>query len=270
MSYRLTELQSSHLEYFGSLRGKSGHLAHGLFIAEGPKVVPHVLDSSCEVPYAYLTREYFERYEALLSNRSGEETAVHVATKEDMESVVGYALHQGVMVAARIPEPPALEDLLHGEVDHSTLLVLDGIADAENMGALVRTAAAFGVQAIVYDSTSCHPFLRRSVRVSMGTVINLPLVRVNSLPETLRELRDREAFHVYAAALTEDSALLANTMFADRSALVFGAEGTGITRQVLAVCDHRVRIEMAQGVDSLNVGVACGAFLYERFRQFST
>ena len=268
MSYRLTELRPEHLEYFGSLRGKSGHLAQGLFIAEGPKVVPHILNSSCEVAFGFMTREYFEHYEPLFAQRGGRETLIHLAEKSLMESVVGYALHQGVMIAAHIPGMPAIDEIMQTK-KYVTCVALEGIADAENMGTLIRTAAGFGADAIVYDRTCCHPFLRRSVRVSMGTVVNVPLIRSEDVAESLRVLRQQHEVQSYAAILSPTASKLHHTLFADRSVLVFGAEGAGLSHAVLTSCDNHVTIPMAPSIDSLNVGVACGAVLYERMRQFS-
>jgi tRNA G18 (ribose-2'-O)-methylase SpoU len=268
MSYRLTELRPEHLEYFGSLRGKSGHLADGLFIAEGPKVVPHILNSSCEVVLGFMTREYFAQYEPLFAQRSGRETLIHLAEKSAMESIVGYALHQGVMIAAQIPEMPTVEELIQAKA-YVTCVALEGIADAENMGTLIRTAAGFGVDAILYDHTCCHPFLRRSVRVSMGTVVNVPLLRSEDIAQSLRLLKEQHDVQSYAAILSPTARMLQHTVFDARSVLVFGAEGTGLSNSVVTACENHVTIPMSANIDSLNVGVACGAVLYERSRQLT-
>lgn len=261
MAFELTALSQKHLDYFQSLKGKGGHLADGIFIAEGPKIVSHVLASNCEVPYALLTPEFFEKYQSLFAEREGI-THVHLAGKGEMEKIVGYPLHQGVMLAAKIPEEKPLEQLVRARP--VTLVALEGIADAENMGTLIRTAAAFGATAVAIDATCCHPFLRRSVRVSMGTVVNVPIVRVSSIGELITQLQQIKPVQIVAAALEEKSCDLRDVIWERDVAILFGAEGTGLTSAALKQTDSIAHVSMAPGIDSLNVGVACGIFLHHR------
>lgn len=266
MPYRLAQLSQQHLDYFSSLRGKAGHLADGVFIGEGPKIVRQLFQSHCEILFAYLTPEFFESFEALLDTSHGT-PEVHLAPKEEMEKIVGYPLHQGVMLAVKVPAQPALEEIL-AKNGRLTIVALDGVADAENMGTLVRTSAAFGADAVIIDHTSCDPFLRRSVRVSMGTVVNLPIVRVGQLTDAMK-LCSVHGVDSFAAAFTTDAVELRKTRFTERSMLIFGAEGTGISKGVLKAAEHTLYVPMASNIDSLNVGVACGTVLYERSRQMA-
>lgn len=264
MGYALSDLTEAHHAYFASLKGSTGHLRDGLFIAEGPKIVESVLRSDAKIPFGLMTNEYLSRFEPLLAGRHNEVTQVHVASKPALEKIVGFSLHQGVMLAVRIPEQPALSDLLAGE-SAKTIVVLEGIADAENMGTLIRTAAGFGVDAVIVDETSCHPFLRRSVRVSMGAVVSVPVIRTVDLQDTLQELTENSVYLV-AAALEADSVTLAEVKWQRRTAVIFGAEGTGLSTPTLHSSHVSAMIPMAKNIDSFNVGVASGIFLHERYR----
>lgn len=264
MAYVLSELSEAHRNYFASLKGVSGHIRDGMFVAEGPKIVEHVLRSNADVPFGFMTEEFFAHFEPMFSSRAGEITRIHVAPKSEMEAIVGFSLHQGVMLAARIPTAPDLSELLEGNGPR-TIVALEGIADAENMGTIVRTCAAFGVDALIVDQTSCHPFLRRSVRVSMGTVIDLRIIISEDLPGLVTELQARD-LQTIAAALTKEALPLNRAQFSSRVALLFGAEGTGLTKPLIDLTKTAVAIPMAPGIDSLNVGVACGIFLHERMR----
>jgi tRNA G18 (ribose-2'-O)-methylase SpoU len=263
VAYVLSDLSEAHYAYFASLKGIAGHLKDGLFVAEGPKIVESVLRSSVAVPFALMTQEFFEHFSPLFESRPGEPTQVHIAQKSAMEKIVGYPLHQGVMLAVCIPEQPELTMITIGDAP-KTVVILEGLADAENMGTIIRTAAGFGVDAVIVDQTCCHPFLRRSVRVSMGTVVNVPIIRTPDLPEMLRSLK-QASFKLVAAALREDSMPLTQVNWQERSAVVLGAEGTGLSEITLNTCDTTAMIPMAKNIDSFNVGVASGIFLHERY-----
>jgi tRNA G18 (ribose-2'-O)-methylase SpoU len=266
MAYKLsTDLRPRELSFFQSLKGKAGHLEEGIFIAENPKVVQKLLESNAEVPVAYLTQEYFARFQELLQTRGGAETTVIIAPKEEMESIVGYGLHQGVMLAVSIPSTYASNPFV--DLDTPCLIVaLDSIADAENMGALIRNAAAFGADRLVVDGRCCHPFLRRSVRVSMGTVVDIQIRQVDLLPEFLLAARKRGC-RVFGAAIAEHSTPLDNCDLTGSVVLVFGAEGTGLRQVVIDACDALVEIPISASVDSLNVAVANGIFLSRAWDQ---
>jgi tRNA G18 (ribose-2'-O)-methylase SpoU len=263
VAYVLSDLSEAHYTYFASLKGIAGHLKDGLFVTEGPKIVESVLRSSAEVPFALMTREFFEHFEPLLQARAGTPTQIHLALKPEMEKIVGYPLHQGVMLAVCIPEPPALTTITEG-VGSKTVVILEGMADAENMGTVIRTAAGFGVDAVIVDQTCCHPFLRRAVRVSMGTVINVPIIRTHDLPGVLQELKSA-SFQLVAAALSDASVPLTEVGWKERSAIILGAESVGLSDQTIGSADITAMIPMAKDIDSFNVGVASGIFLHERF-----
>src|SRR5438105_1411966 len=133
---------SSAVDDFRSLKGKQGHLDRGLFIAEAPKIARKILSSSIDVVSAYLTKEYFEELQPFFEGRT-DKTDIFLASKEEMEKVVGYNLHQGVMLACRIPQSRRIEEAAREWKSPFVVVALDSIADAENMGAIIRNAAAF-------------------------------------------------------------------------------------------------------------------------------
>lgn len=263
MAYVLSDLSEAHYAYFASLKGISGHLKDGLFVGEGPKIVESILGSDATVPFALMTQEFFEIFKPIFESRTGGTTQIHLALKPAMEKIVGYPLHQGVMLAVSIPQQPELSSVTLGEAP-KTIVVLEGLADAENMGTLIRTAAGFGVDAVIVDQTCCHPFLRRSVRVSMGTVVNVPIIRTHDLPGVLQSLKEA-SFKLIAAALRDDSVPLTHVEWHDRSAIILGAEGTGLSDATIDAADITAMIPMAKNIDSFNVGVASGIFLHERY-----
>src|SRR5207253_1107276 len=141
-------------------------------------------------------------------------------------------------------------------------VAVDGLNNAENLGALVRNSAGFGVQALLVGETSSSPFLRRAVRSSMGTIFQLPVVELSNLAETLQELR-RQHIRCIAAHPHTDRRTLSQADFTGDCCIVLGSEGTGVSAAVLAACDEAVAIPMSSGVDSLNVASASAVFLYE-------
>lgn len=263
MAYTLIQkYDPSAVDVFRSLRGKSGLFEQGLFIAESEKVAKKVLESSTEIASAYMTEEHFESLRPLFNNRS-DATDVFLASKEEMGKVVGYPLHQGIMLACRIPENRPLLTAAQEWKSPWMTVALDAIADAENMGAIIRNAAAFGASAVIVDDQSCNPYLRRSVRVSMGTIVDMEILRVQGLAESLRELKSAQNVRVIGAALREDSYNLSEVNTSCNTILVFGSEGWGLRESVIQECDMLAQIPMAPGIDSLNVAIASGIFMYQ-------
>jgi tRNA G18 (ribose-2'-O)-methylase SpoU len=251
----------SSVDDFRSLRGKGGLFEKDLFIAESEKIVRKMLESSIEIASAYMTEEHFENLRPLFDTRDGS-TNVFLASKEEMEKVVGYPLHQGVMLACSIPKNRALLSAAQEWESPWMAIALDGIADAENMGAIIRNAAAFGASAVIVDEQSCNPWLRRSVRVSMGTIVDVEIIFVEDLAASLKAIRQMGPMRFIGASLSENSIDLAKLEFTENVVLVFGSEGWGLRESVAKECDMLARIPMAPRIDSLNVAIASGIFMH--------
>jgi tRNA G18 (ribose-2'-O)-methylase SpoU len=175
-------------------------------------------------------------------------------------------MYQGVLAVGRIPEPVPLSVLLQTSERPFLFAAVDGLSNAENLGALVRNCAAFGVQAFLAGETSSSPYVRRAVRSSMGTVFELPVVELMDLAGALRALKSHGVRSI-AAHPHAEARRLSEADFRSDCCIVFGSEGVGLSPAVLAACDEAVAILMHPNVDSLNVGSAGAVFLYEAKRQ---
>jgi tRNA G18 (ribose-2'-O)-methylase SpoU len=182
-----------------------------------------------------------------------------------VETLVGYNFHRGILGCGRRPVTTAasLGERLSPRDRPCTVVVCPDVQDPENLGAILRIAAGFGVDAVVLGPRSADPFSRRVQRVSMGNVYRLPPLHTTDVPATLAELRERHGIESWATVLDADSAELSAMQRPPRLALVFGSEGHGLEGDVVAACDRKTTIRMRAGVDSLNVAVAAGIFLYE-------
>ena len=246
--FRLTEAQ---------LRNKRNP-EEGVFIAESHKVIGHALDAGC-VPLSFLMeRRQIEGVSGQLLERCPD-TPVYTADREMLCRLTGYELTRGCLCAMRRPAPVPVEEVVRNA---RRIAVLDGIADAANVGAILRSAAALHMDAILLSPTCCDPLHRRAVRVSMGTVFQIPWARLDkNWPDQLRSLGIKTA----ALALTDRSVSVDDPALAaePRLALVLGREGDGLSSDVIASCDYTVKIPMSHGVDSLNVAAAAAVAFWE-------
>ena len=277
----ITSFDAPEVAPYRTMRRSAEHEALGLFVAEGEKVVRRLLASPFTIDSIVLPEKWLPEFQPLLEARP-EDITVFLAEKSLLESLTGFSLFQGILAVAKTPAPTPLEEILAASPKPQLLVAVDELANAENLGALMRNCVAFGVHALLVGETSSSPYLRRSVRNSMGAIFQLPVWearRANqaaqvrrddpapfSLAQTLRELRARGvrciAAHPHASGRT-----LSQADFSGDCCVVFGSEGNGISAPVLAACDEAVEIPMQNGVDSLNVGAAAAVFLYEANRQ---
>ena len=183
-----------------------------------------------------------------------------------MAELVGFEIYQGVLAIGKIPTTLSLTEILARSASPKLFVAADGLSNAENIGVLMRNCLAFGVQALIVGESCSSPYLRRSVRNSMGAVFKLPVLESTGLLQTLRDLRT-QGVRCIAAHPHTDKKTLSQADFTSDCCLVFGSEGEGISPEVLAACDESVAIPMANEVDSLNVSAAAAAFLYEVNRQ---
>jgi len=253
------------LQPYRTMRRQMEHRQQGIFVAEGDKVVRRLLESDFVVVSVLLPEKWLRELEPLLKSRP-EEIRAYVAEKEVLESLTGFSMYQGVLAVGKIPAPALLDQILRTGSGPLLLVAVDGLTNAENLGTLVRNCAAFGVQALLVGETSSSPFLRRAVRSSMGGIFKVPVVETDSLAQTLAELRVKKIHCIGAHPHTERKTLAQADLCGD-CCIVFGSEGYGISLPVLEACDELVAIPMASEVDSLNVGSAAAAFLYEANRQ---
>ncbi len=235
------------LESFGSLRGH--RCPPGFFIGDGAKVVRRMLSLAREVT-VLCTPEWVEK----LPLPPG--TDVRTAPPERLNAIVGFRLHQGIMAMARIPYP--------GPLRGSFLVALDGLSNEENVGAVLRTCAAFGVEGVIVGPETASPWHRRAVRVSLGAPLKVPVHFTKDLPGTLRPLR------AYAAHIHGTRRDYRGIDFTQDCCIVLGGEAEGVSPAVLEACRETIYIPMAEGWDCLNVGASAATLLSEAARQRST
>lgn len=230
----------------------------GIFIAESPKVIARALAAGCRPISLLMERRHLDGQGREIMERCGDIPA-YTADDALLAGLTGYRLSRGVLCAMWRPRQATVEEVC---ADARRVAVLEGIVDSTNVGAIFRAAAALNMDAVLLTPTCCDPLCRRAVRVSMGTVFQIPWARIGATPsewphpgmERLRAL----GFRTAAMALSDTAVSIADPALGaeEKLAIVLGTEGDGLARRTIADCDYTVRIPMSHGVDSLNVAAA--------------
>ena len=229
----------------------------GLFIAESPKVIKVALDAGYEPLALLCEHKHIYGDAAEIIERCGD-IPVYTSDRELLAELTGYVLTRGVLCAMRRPVPRSMEEVCRGA---RRIVVIDGVVDTTNIGAIFRSAAALGMDAVLLTRNSCDPLNRRAVRVSMGTVFLVPWTWMDGPPGVLGEL----GFRTAAMALTDNSISIDNPVLKaeSRLAIVMGTEGDGLSHEAIAGADYVGRIPMSHGVDSLNVAAAAAVAFWQ-------
>lgn len=237
----------------------------GIFIAESPKVIRVALDAGYK-PLSILTEEqHLQGLAADIIARCGD-IPVYTGSRPLLASLTGYELTRGVLCAMRRPQLQSVEEVC---LQAHRVVLMDSVVNSTNTGAIFRAAAALGIDAVLLTPTCCDPLNRRSVRVSMGTVFQIPWTYLPSWPhpgiENLRAL----GFKTAAMALTPEAVAVDNPqlMAEDRLVIVMGTEGDGLAKPTILSCDYQVVIPMSRGVDSLNVAAAAAVAFWQLRRR---
>jgi tRNA G18 (ribose-2'-O)-methylase SpoU len=259
---KIEDFSDPRLDLFVRLTGaqlrSSIESERGVFIAESPTVIEVALDSGCE-PIALLTDERLINGSVEKIIERCKDAPVYTAKKEVLEKLTGFALTRGALCAMQRPAMPTLDELLSGA---RTVAVLENIADSTNIGAVFRSAAALGVDAVLVTPDCCDPLCRRAVRVSMGTIFRVPWGVIGESQADWREngvkLLQSHGFKTAAMALNENSVNIDDEalMKEERIAVILGTEGTGLAKSTIENSDYTVMIPMQNEVDSLNVAAA--------------
>ena len=229
----------------------------GIFIVESPKVIRRALDAGYE-PLAILCEQRHIIGDAAdIIERCGE-LPVYTGSRELLAELTGYVLTRGVLCAMRRPVSRSMEEVCQ---EARRIVVIDSVVDATNIGAIFRSAAALGIDAVLLTRNSCEPLNRRAVRVSMGSVFFVPWTWMDGSLSELRNL----GFRTVAMALTDNSISIDNPILAvePKLAIVMGNEGDGLPCETIAEADYVVRIPMSHGVDSLNVAAAAAVAFWQ-------
>ena len=238
-----------------TLRGEA------IFITEGWLVTERLLQSAYETESVLLAEDCAERY----ADRIPEPIPVYVGPRELLYQVVGYQFHQGVLAVGRRRVLASVREVLPppSRPGPLTVVICPQITKPENIGLVFRSAAAFGVDAVILGERCAEPFSRRILRVSMGAVLHLPLAKTRDLREELELIKRDWRLELVATVLDPQAVSLPDFVPPERVGLLLGHETEGLRDGWLDLCDHRVTIPMSNLVDSLNLGVAAGVFLYE-------
>jgi len=237
--------------------------ANGVFIAESPKVIGVALDAGYRPLSLLCERRHIKGDAAPLIARCPADMPVYTGSREVLASITGYTLTRGVLCAMRRPVELPVAEVVRGS---RRLVVIDGVTDTTNIGAIFRSAAALGIDAVLLTRTSCDPLNRRSIRVSMGSVFLVPWAWLDGPVQSLGAF----GFKTVAMALTDSSVPIDDPALnaEERLAIVMGTEGDGLAPEVIASTDYVARIPMSHHVDSLNVAAAAAvAFWQLRPRQ---
>ena len=236
-----------------------------LFIAESPKVIHRALDAGYEPVSLLMERKHIEGQAADVIARCGD-IPVYTSTLEILTKLTGFQLTRGVLCAMRRPELPAVSQVLENA---NRIVILENVMNPTNVGAIFRSAAALGMDAVLLTPGCSNPLYRRSARVSMGTVFQIPWTfigtEMSDWPAPGMELLRQLGFKTAALALTDDSISIEDPilMQQEKLALILGSEGDGLTDTTIASCDYTVKIPMYHGVDSLNVAAASAVAFWQ-------
>lgn len=230
--------------------------SRGIFIAESPKVINVAIEAGNQ-PLSLLCEAKHVEGDAASIIARFPDIPVYTGSRELLASLTGYTLTRGVLCAMRRPLPPAVEDVCR---DARRVVVIDGVVDTTNIGAIFRSAAALGIDAVVLTPTSCDPLNRRAIRVSMGTVFLVPWTWIDDA-QSLNAL----GFKTVAMALTDKSVSIDDPQLCaePRLAIIMGTEGDGLPHSTIERADYTARIPMAHNVDSLNVAAAAAVAFWQ-------
>ena len=266
---RVTDLSHPALDVYVRLTGaelrakKEG--GEGIFIAESPTVIEVAIQGGCE-PISLLTDERLVKsgdVEKLIQKHP--DIPIYTSDRDTLTAITGFELTRGALCAMRRPEPRMLEDVLCGA---KRIAILENICDATNVGAIFRSAAALGIDAVLVTPTTCDPLCRRAVRVSMGTVFLVPFAKIGNVqsdwPRDMDVLKSM-GFKCASMALSDNSVSIDDKalLSEEKVAIILGTEGTGLSKETIEMSDYTVKIPMSNGVDSLNVGAAAAVAFWQ-------
>jgi tRNA G18 (ribose-2'-O)-methylase SpoU len=268
---QITSLDDPRIEVYRDIKDKDlRNMYGGLFMAESEMAIRRLLQFPDRI-HSVLFDPVRHHAIADALHDLPEKIPVYVAAREILHDIVGFHLHRGALAAAHRPDPTELT--LGGALGHLRdqqcirLVLGEAITNHDNMGALFRNAAAFGVDGIVLDDRCCDPLYRKSLRVSIGNVLAVPYAVSTSWHDDLERLRSAWGITLVAAEPLPGAVPLPALPASERIGLLFGTEGAGIDDSTLQRCDSVCQIPMADGVSSLNVAVASAVFLYELQRR---
>lgn len=257
----ITSLTHPGVEIFSTLTEAQLRMKHedkeGIFIAESPKVINVALNAGFEPLAILCEKRHITGDAAEIISRCGD-IPVYTGERELLANLTGYTLTRGVLCAMRRPSTPRIEEICRNA---RRIVVIDGVVDTTNIGAIFRSAAALGIDAVLLTRNSCDPLNRRAVRVSMGSVFLVPWTWLDNDINILNSL----GFSTVAMALTDNSISIDDPLLKgiQRMAIIMGTEGDGLPAETITIADYAAKIPMSNSVDSLNVAAAAAVAFWE-------
>ncbi|MCB9060527.1 MAG: RNA methyltransferase [Halobacteriovoraceae bacterium] len=239
------------IEKFSSLKKLDNYQK---IIVDGPKCFMQLLKTDLKI-HEILTQE---KYLNLLDHRRMTDTHIHILENYDLEKIIGHKVHQGIIAIA--DAPPLLDiNFLSGPA-----ICLNGLTSPENVGSIIRTAAAFNIKNIIFDQKTVNPFSRRCIRVSMGNIFNINVSYSQNLIQDLQKLRN--TYQIISTANKENSKEISATKFDSNSLIIIGSEGHGIDKQILEISDIVSKIPISHSTLHLNASISAAIYMYELTR----
>jgi tRNA G18 (ribose-2'-O)-methylase SpoU len=255
---RIARIDDPRIEVYRDLKRTNQTRWSNQFVVEGEKLVERLLASRFPVESVLAS----ERYQKRLPHGISSQTPVYIAEHSLLEALVGFRFHRGILACGRRLSPAPLSELMRPDAEFVTLVACPHLADPENLGSIVRLSAAFGIDAVLVGASCPDPFSRRVLRVSMGAVLCVPIVKCDDLGAVVERLRREEGVRFAATVLADDAQPLTSALRPRRFGLVFGSEGFGLDPEWIARCDLQITIPMSHRVDSLNVAAAAAIILH--------
>ncbi|MEZ6094682.1 MAG: RNA methyltransferase [Pirellulaceae bacterium] len=261
--HHLEDLESPMLDPYRELKRTNLTRWSQWFIAEGKRVVERLLQSDCGVYSVLLAEKRFESFGPTIP----EDIPILVVPDDLCSQLVGFDFHTGVMACGVRPPKRCLSTQIEAlNKRHTTFIACPNTTLPDNLGSIMRLAAAFEMEGLILGSHSADPFSRRAIRVSMGNIFQLGVFEPPDLVSELKTLKRSHGFAIAAANQSTQAINLQTFAWPERTILILGNEADGVSDDLLAICDHEVQIPMADNVDSLNVTTAATIFMYERSR----
>jgi len=230
----------------------------GLFIAEGIRLVERLLASDFEIDSILVSETHVRRLSPEIRSRH----QIYQAPLPLLERIIGFQFHSGMLACGRRPQQVPLEQWLAGQESSGLILGCPQTSDPDNLGTMIRTAAAFGASGMMVGTSSADPFSRRTLRISMGNAFFLPIFESSNFSADLQRMQQEFGFQVYASLLDRDAIPLSTAQRSSRMVLLMGNEDHGLSAELAAQADVKITIPMAEQIDSLNVGIAAGIMLH--------
>lgn len=236
----------------------------GTFIAESAPVVQALLNTSLEITSCLTTEKFYKTFLERSPSARKKNIDTYLMKKEDIEDIIGFRFHHGIMMAVRSPEKNSIKDLLENRHGDHLLVALNGIHDPQNLGLIIRNAAAFGANALIVDGGTYEPYYRKTVRISMGAIFNIPIAYEPDLTGAFKHLKKEFNTKIIVTSPGEDNTDLAHIDLSGNICIVLGNELSGVSPDVLEAADQAVKIPiLSDRADSLNVACTSSIFLYQ-------